>query len=137
MNVIAKMLFSTGLILVSPFLAVQAAVAQQRPADCFGDSILFVANQDVRSDLTVRKGRSCGRTMSGGQTQVTSIQFLQQPRHGTLRRAGRIGYLYAPRKGFTGQDQFKVRYVGYRVDDRGNKAFDVFFGVLTNVTVVP
>jgi hypothetical protein len=132
MRILKTVFLATVMVVAS-----QTVHAQQRPADCLGESILFVANQDVRSELTVRKDRSCARTMSGGQNQITSIQFVRQPRHGTLRRAGRIGYLYTPRKGFTGQDRFAVRYVGYRVDDRGNKAFDVFFGVLTNVTVAP
>jgi hypothetical protein len=99
------------------------AQAQERQSDCIASDVQADDNIDVQFSFSVRT--------------LKDIQFYKLPRHGTLRRVGRFGYSYTANRGYTGPDSFTVRYIGERVDDAGNKAYDFFYGLSANVTVIP
>jgi hypothetical protein len=113
------------------------AQAQERQSDCIASDVQADDNIDVQFSFSVRRGKTCVRNLEDGQMTLKDIQFYKLPRHGTLRRVGRFGYSYTANRGYTGPDSFTVRYIGERVDDAGNKAYDFFYGLSANVTVIP
>jgi hypothetical protein len=87
--------------------------------------------------MTVRSGQTCRRNFTSTGFKLDTIQFLQTPSHGVLRKVGRFGYSYTANRGYIGADSFHVRYVGSKVDRAGNKSFDTFQGLKWSVNVVP
>jgi hypothetical protein len=117
-------------------LTSQVAHAQQHKP-CVGDGVVFANNQDVPMTLSVQSGQTCVRMIRRASIDVKSIQFVQQPKHGALRRVGRLGYTYTARKGYVGADSYVVRYVGTSADRQGNTAFQVYQGVAVTMNVTP
>jgi hypothetical protein len=127
-----KFCFSALAILVS----VQVANAQQA-RNCQTGRAIIESGFDAPSTMTVRSGQTCRRNFKTTQFKLESIQFLQMPSHGTLKKVGAFGYAYTAKKGYVGADSFHVRYVGSKVDRAGNKSFDTFQGLKWTVNVVP
>jgi hypothetical protein len=125
-----------GLILLV-FLAAAFPAAAQTQNPCRTGDLVFANNFDVPATMTVRTGGGCGRRLTTTEFRLREMQFIERPRHGTLRRIDRNSYSYVPRPGYIGPDSFHVRYVGEKLSPSGEKLFNVFQGVKWSVSVVP
>ena len=105
----------TGPLILTLFFTLVLILSSEASAECRtqGRSNFSIPKGYGMDSYRVSDGGGCGiGYRSGGGTSFTSVKIVDMPTNGTLVQNGAFHFRYKPKRGFVGEDNFKINICG-------------------------